>query len=119
MPAMLSTREAATASVTASAARRRTSPMSPDPTTRAITDEVPAMRPIPRLVITMMIGKVKLIAARASEPNCATNQVSVTLKSIMPRIAHTMGTVMDTRCPATGPSVRRAGLLVIADADAT
>jgi hypothetical protein len=30
-----------------------------------------------------------------------------------------MGTVMDTKCPATGPWIRRAWELLIADADLT
>ncbi len=75
--------------------------------------------PMPRLVMTMTTGNVKLMAASCRAPSCATKKVSVALKSMMASTAQTMGTVMDTRCLVTGPSTRRAFEVVIAAGDVT
>ena len=78
---------------------------SPSPIARAKTDEVPAPRPIPMLSIVITTGNVKLIAASSIAPNCATNQVSTTLKDIIASIPQIIGRVMARRCSPTGPSV--------------
>ncbi len=100
--------EISTENASASVVSRLTRVWSPRPMALAMTEEVPAIRPIPRLTITITTGKMKLMAASSGAPSWAQNQVSMTLKDIIARMPQIIGTVRPTRCARTDPSVNVA-----------
>jgi hypothetical protein len=108
MPTADSASEISAENASASVVRRRTRPSSPRPIARASTDEVPAIKPIPRLMITITTGKVKLMAASSGAPSWAQNQVSITLKDIIANTPQIIGLVRLMRCERTDPSVKVA-----------
>ncbi len=108
MPMTESAMEISTENASASVVSRLTLAWSPRPMALAMTEEVPAMRPIPRLTITITTGKIKLMAASSGAPSWAQNQVSMTLKDIIARIPQIIGSVRLTRCALTDPSVKVA-----------
>lgn len=92
----------------ASVASRRALLESPSPIARATADDVPAPKPIPKLVSTIIIGKVKLRAARGSRPNWAIKKVSTALSDIVAISPQTKGNARIFNCSETRPSVRVA-----------
>src|SRR5690554_990865 len=92
----------------ASVARRRAVSASPSPRARAIAEEVPAPRPMLRLVRIMTTGKVKLSAASGARPKCAMNKVSTTFSDIVAINPQTIGIAITFNWCETRPSIKVA-----------
>ena len=110
-------RESTSVNSSAALARRRALSVSPRPMRRAMTEEVPAISPIPKLVRVSTTGNVKVMAASSSAPSCATNQVSAMLNPMSAVRPHTIGVVRRTSSGRSGSRVREgAGVRAMAPA---